>query len=918
MSVLAAGSVLPFVVNGVATGSIFALAAVGLVLTYKTSGIFNFGHGAVATAAAYIFFFLHSGERPRYWVAENSPKLHWAIALFVSVFIVGPILGLLMERIARRLTPQSASLKISGTIGLILMVQGLGTIQYGTDGRPVDPFLPKANDVFRLGGVVFQWNQVWATAISIVAVAALYFLFRSTRLGVAMQAVVDDPDLLDLQGTNPIRIRRLSWMIGSTLAALSGVMLITFVGMESITLTFLVVLSFGAAAVGSFSSIPLTFLGGLAVGIISDVTKKRGFITPWLHEYSNGLPFLVLFIALLLIPKRRLLTATANEVRPPLEWKGPWQLRLGFGVLVVGLLALIPHIVSSSKLIFWSIALVMMIQLLALGLLVRTAGLVSLCSAMFAGIGAATFSQFVMEWNLPYFVAIAMSCLIAAIVGAIVAIPTIRLSGLFLALGTLGFGVFVERAFYGRGFLFTTLATGREMPRPSFAQSDVAYYRFMLVIVVIVVIGVGFIHRGRLGRILRGLGDAPTAVSTLGLNTSMTRVIVFCITAFIIALSGILYGGQVHAAETNALFFNSFTSLTLIAVLALAPFRDPWFAIFAGVTQVIPAYVHSANTTNWLTVVFGFFALRIAMEGGHHSMARKFRPFFARIGPPERPKKLADPSGGHRRAVRSGGLNVQNLTVRFGGLVAVDDVSLEAPTGRITGLIGPNGAGKTTTFNSCSGLNKPSTGTVTMHGTDLGKLAPGARARHGIGRSFQIMQLAESLTVRENVALGCEASQAGSNLLGQFFASPSDQRTRRLATDEAMELCGITDLAELQAGSLSTGQRRLVELARCLAGPFDVLLLDEPSSGLDHRETVAFGALLQRVVSERGCGILLVEHDMSLVMEICQYIYVLDFGQVIFEGDPSAVRTSPIVRQAYLGEEIDSAEPTDLNEGALA
>jgi ABC-type branched-subunit amino acid transport system ATPase component/branched-subunit amino acid ABC-type transport system permease component len=906
MNVLAAGSVLPFLVSGIATGSIFALAAVGLVLTYKTSGIFNFGHGAVATAAAYVFFFLHSGERPRYWVSDNSPRLHWSVAFVAAVFVVGPLLGLLMERIARRLTPQSASLKISGTIGLILMVQGLGTIQYGTDARNVDPFLPKGNDTFRLGGVVFLWNQVWVAGISLVAVAGLYVLFRSTRLGVAMQAVVDDPDLLDLQGTSPIRIRRISWIIGSVLAALSGVLLITFVGMESITLTFLVVLAFGAAAIGSFSSIPLTFLGGLVVGVVSDVTKKRGFITPWLYEYSNGLPFLVLFLALLLIPKRKLLTSTAHEVRPPLQWKGPWQLRLGFGILMFGFLAFIPNMVSGSKLIFWSIALVTIIEILALGLLVRTAGLVSLCSAMFAGIGAATFSQFVLEWHLPYFVAIALAGLVAAIVGAIVAIPTIRLSGLFLALGTLGFGVFVERAFYGRGFLFTTLTTGREMPRPSFAHSDEAYYRFILVVVVVVILAVSLIHRGRLGRILRGLGDAPTAVSTLGLNTAMTRVIVFCIAAFLTAVAGILYGSQVHAADAGATFFNSFTSLTLIAVLALAPMRDPWFAIFAGVTQVIPAYLHSANTGNWLIVVFGFFALRIAMEGGHQSMARKFRPFFARIGPPERPKKLADSSGGHRRAVRSGGLNVQNLTVRFGGLVAVNDVTLEAPTGRITGLIGPNGAGKTTTFNSCSGLNKPSAGTVTMHGKDLGKMAPGARARHGIGRSFQIMQLAESLTVRENVALGCEASQAGSNLLGQFFASPSDQRTRRLATDEAMTLCGIQELAELQAGALSTGQRRLVELARCLAGPFDVLLLDEPSSGLDHSETVAFGALLQRVVAERGCGILLVEHDMSLVMEICQYIYVLDFGQVIFDGTPSAVRTSPVVRQAYLGEEIES------------
>lgn len=905
MSVLAAGSVLPFIVSGLATGSVFALAATGLVLTYKTSGIFNFGHGAIATATAYVFFFLTNEARPHYWVADDPPRLHWSIALFLSVCVLGPFLGLVMERIARRLTPQRPAWKIVGTVGIILIVQGLGTIQYGSDGRFLEPYLPKAQDTFRFSGVVFTWEQVFVTVISLVAVSVLVLLFRSSRLGVAMQAVVDDPDLLDLQGTNPIRIRRISWMIGSSLAALSGVLLVTFVGLESITLTFLVMQAFGAAAIGSFSSIPVAYLGGLAVGIVSDVTKKRGFIAPWLNEYSAGLPFLILVVALLLIPKRRLLASTANEARAALEWRGPWQLRAGASVVVFGVLALVPSF-AGTKQIYWTIALIHIVLFLALGLLVRTAGLVSLCSAAFAGIGAASFSQFAVEWKMPYLGAILLAGLIAAVVAAIVAIPTIRLSGLFLALGTLGFGVFLERTFYGKGFMFTTLATGRVMPRPSFARSDPAFYRFVLVIVVLVVLLVNTIHRGRLGRILRGIGDAPTAISTLGLNTSMTRVIVFCISAFITAVSGILYGAQVHAAETNALFFNSFTSLTLIAVLALAPFRDPWFAIFAGVTQVIPGYIHSSNTSHWLTVIFGFFAIRIAMDGGHHSMPERFRPFFARIGPSERPRKLtsAAVSGEHRQGVRSGsGLSVQNLTVRFGGLLAVNNVSLDAPTGRITGLIGPNGAGKTTTFNACSGLNKPTTGTVSMHGKDIGGLSPGARARQGLGRSFQIMQLAESLTVRENVALGREASQAGANLLGQFMASAADQRARHAATDEAMELCGITSLADLQAGSLSTGQRRLVELARCLAGPFDVLLLDEPSSGLDHTETTAFGALLQRVVAERGCGILLVEHDMSLVMDICSYIYVLDFGQILFDGSPDAVRRSTLVRQAYLGAE---------------
>jgi ABC-type branched-subunit amino acid transport system ATPase component len=178
------------------------------------------------------------------------------------------------------------------------------------------------------------------------------------------------------------------------------------------------------------------------------------------------------------------------------------------------------------------------------------------------------------------------------------------------------------------------------------------------------------------------------------------------------------------------------------------------------------------------------------------------------------------------------------------------------------------------------------------------------------------MQLCESLTVFDNVALGHEASQAGARPWSQLFATAPQSRARAQQAAEALELCGITDLAEVQAGALSTGQRRLVELARCLAGPFDLLLLDEPSSGLDRAETVHFGEVLTQVVRDRGCGILLVEHDMSLVMRICSYLYVLDFGVCIFEGDAAAVGSNALVRAAYLGDE--SVGPRAASEGLLS
>ena len=190
-----------------------------------------------------------------------------------------------------------------------------------------------------------------------------------------------------------------------------------------------------------------------------------------------------------------------------------------------------------------------------------------------------------------------------------------------------------------------------------------------------------------------------------------------------------------------------------------------------------------------------------------------------------------------------------------------------------------------------------------MHGRDVTSRGPAGRARFGLGRSFQRVELFTSLTVRENVALGREASIAGANPLRQLTTSAGQRATVRKAVEDAIELTGIGPLSDLQAGLLPTGQRRLVELARVLAGPFDMLLLDEPSSGLDGAETRRFGEILTSAVADRGLGILLVEHDIALVRQVCAHIYVLDFGKLVFAGTPAEMLASPIVRSAYLGTE---------------
>jgi ABC-type branched-subunit amino acid transport system ATPase component len=250
------------------------------------------------------------------------------------------------------------------------------------------------------------------------------------------------------------------------------------------------------------------------------------------------------------------------------------------------------------------------------------------------------------------------------------------------------------------------------------------------------------------------------------------------------------------------------------------------------------------------------------------------------------------------------GLAATDIVVRFGGLVALDGVSLQAEPNRITGLIGPNGAGKTTMFNVCFGFQEVEQGTVTLDGEDITRVPPTQRAKLGMGRTFQRMELFGSMTVRENIALAAESLHVGRDPLTQLGIRGRSRKVSSEisdATDELIDRVGLRGLENHLASEISTGQGRLVELARALARRPRILLLDEPTSGLDVAESNRFGQLLVELVAESGIGIFIIEHDMSVVLKICDWIHVLDFGRPLMAGTPDEVRASDEVRNAYLG-----------------
>jgi len=884
---------LPFIISGLVAGAVYGLGGVGLVLTYKTSGVFNFAQGALATVGAYVFYVL---------AVQHS--IAWPIAAAAAILIVGPLSAFGFEYLTRSIVRENLAVQVTATVGVALGVQAIIVLIYGvSETRIVPVFLGSGETT--IGSTYVQYSDLITFGIATVATVGLYAMFRFTRIGTAMRGVVDDPNLLEISGTSTSRVRRSAWLIGATFASATGVLLAPLLPLDPTVLTLLVIQAFGAAALGAFTNLPLTFAGGLGIGVLAALCTKW-FTTGILASVSPAVPFLVLFVTLLVFPRRYLIERSRSIPLAAPNWTAPPVLQSGIGAVVFVVLALVP-LFAGIHLADWTTALGTVILFLSLGLLVRTSGQVSLCQVGFAAIGVTAFAHFTTDLHFPWLIGLLAAGLVAVPTGALLAIPAIRLTGLYLAIATFGFGITLYYMFYTQNFMFGGVGGGLSVPRPSISwlNSDTGFYYLVLVATVLAAGFVIALTRSRIGRLLRGMADSSQALTTTGVSVNTTRVLVFCISAFMAAVAGALIGAGQSVVSADS--YPPLLSLTYLVLVVIVGGRAPWYAVVAGLSLVmIPSYLSGFNTSYWLQLVFGVSAVVYALTPtdarGIPAPVRRAIDRALRsnrdVQRYARPTELAPPA----MPDHHGGLSVKSVTVRFGGILAVDDVSLDVPEGRITGLIGPNGAGKTTLFNACSGLNHPEGATITLNAQDVSRRGPSARARLGLGRTFQRAELFDSLSVYENVAMGYEGSHAGGNPATQLIARPTEQREAEAAVWHALDTCGISSLVDRRGGNLSTGERRLVELARCVAGPFNILLLDEPSSGLDVEETQAFGDVLQRIVDERGVGILLVEHDMTLVMRLCEHIHVIDFGREIFAGSPAVVRASEVVREAYLGD----------------
>jgi ABC-type branched-subunit amino acid transport system permease subunit len=312
--------------------------------------------------------------------------------------------------------------------------------------------------------------------------------------------------------------------------------------LDPLQLTLLVVASFGAAAVGSFSNLPLTLAGGLIIGVLASFPTKW-FETGLLAGIPVSLPFLVLFLVLLAFPKARLAGRVFTVARPRSSWAAPAPVQLAGALVLFGFLATVPSF-AGIHLTAWTVTVASVIVFLSLSLLVRTSGQVSLAHVSFTAIGAAAFSPLAVDRGVPWLVALFLAGCVAVPIGAVLSIPAIRLTGLYLALATFGFGILLQNMFYGQSYMFGESGLGLVEPRPGWSwlavDTDTGFYYLVLFFVAVATAMVVWLNGSRLGRLMRGLADSPVAVTTSGAEVNITKVLVFCLSAFLAAIGGAL------------------------------------------------------------------------------------------------------------------------------------------------------------------------------------------------------------------------------------------------------------------------------------------------------------------------------------------------------------------------------------------
>jgi branched-subunit amino acid ABC-type transport system permease component len=605
---------------GIVLGSAYAIAASGLVVTYATSGIFNFAQGAVGMLAAFA-----------YWQLRVDWGWPAPIALIVVLLVLAPLFGAFLQRVIMAgIQNTSEIVRIVVPVAVMLFAIALANWIWNPNvTRSLRAFFGNTNTV-DIGGVALTYHEIFAFFVAVaIAVGLRLFLYR-TRTGVSMRAVVDDQPLLQLNGGRPDRASMLSWAIGCALAAVAGILITPMQGgsLSSTLLTLLVINAYAAAMFGRLRNLPLTFVGALVLGLANSyVNAYFPSNWTWRTNFRTSIPMILLFVVLLVLPQDRLRGAVVTRTRE--RFRVPtMQSAVTWGAVLILTVFLLSRLMEPGAVNLLSYGMALAIVALSLVLLTGYAGEVNLGVLAFAGIAAIVLFHVGttggLNANVPilgpdarshwygYFIAAA----VAAVVGALVALPALRLRGLYLGLATLAFGVFVSNMIFkeGRprrlfGWDFTIFPNGTlNMPRLKIGPLDFKPQRpfLMLVTVVFTLFAIGLIalRRSSYGRKLAAMKDSPAACATLGLNTVGLKLSVFALSAAIAGFGGALLATQIGAVTPDR--FEVFGSLSLFMLTVVGGIGYVSGGLMGGILAGV-AFVAMQDTLRKLGVDYPSF-----------------------------------------------------------------------------------------------------------------------------------------------------------------------------------------------------------------------------------------------------------------------------------------------------------------------
>ncbi|MFF9032417.1 branched-chain amino acid ABC transporter permease/ATP-binding protein [Streptomyces iakyrus] len=897
---------------GLSVGSAAALTGIGLIVTYRATGVLNFAHGAIAMVCAYVL---------RQCVVEWGWPL-WLGAV-VTLLVLAPGLGVVLERFVFRplaVLGGDPAQTLVASIGVFVLLVGGAALLWGQGARDDAPVLVPDE----------PWGQLTVVLVLAAGVAAVV---RRTRFGRELRAVVDDRRLAELGGIDADRVAATGWAFGSFTAGLTGVLLAPYVRLDPYGLSLLVMEVVAVAVAARMRSLPVAVVVALGIGVAqSQLTRLHpsGWAEPLLQAVGTNLFVVALLVAALVLPgvgERDALprTATARVPTPP----GAWVVVLVLFLLPLGLAGQDLHTSVQVP--------ALAVILLSLVVVTGRGGQISLGQAAYAGLGA-LFTALLAAGRfpglpaLPELAALGVSVVLVAPLGLLTGWPAIGRRGLALALATFAVGVGVSRFVFAQPYATAGLSLGR----PAGFDGDRAYYVLELLLLAVALLATHALRRGRTGRALAAMRDHERGAQAAGVRVPSLKLLAFVAGAALAALGGGMLGMGLRAFDAAAydpvrglLWFAAVVVLGADSTLGALAAAALLVGLDAGTRGGVAAALIGV-----LAILVGRFpggpyeALRTATErlrlrrtpaltpagARAHRLLRPAEPqkvprapvptgatrMAHRAGTPARhehpdgaPARRDHPDGSsHPRPGPPGGaapgrgdtpppppraaaplLTARRLHARYGGFTALDGVDLELSPGRITAVVGPNGAGKSTLFHCLAGTLPPARGVVRLGGRDITALPAHARARLGVARTFQQLAVFPSLTVAENVRVGAEQGRV----------------TDRGAVERALRLLGLDGpLRARPAAGLPTGTLRRVELARVLAGSPRVLLLDEPAAGLDTAEVTALARVLRALAAD-GTALLVVEHDLDLVAGLADVVHVMTAGRIVASGPPGRV-----------------------------